>query len=99
MTNKKEILDYLKEKKTVFFSDYKLVKLGLFGSFVNGEENRNSDIDLIIEFQPNTKNIFEKKLRFKAALKNHFQRDIDLCREKYIKSYFKSQIIQSAIYV
>lgn len=93
MTNKNEILNYLKEKKATFFFDYQLVKLGLFGSFAIEEENSDSDIDLIIEFKPNTKNIFEKKIKFKAILKNHFHRDIDLCREKYIKSYFKSQII------
>jgi len=32
-------------------------------------------------------------------VRKRFNRDVDLCREKYIKPYFRSQILQSAIYV
>ena len=99
MTSKEEILSYLKEKKEEFFSDYQLVKLGLFGSFARGEATKDSDIDLIVEFEPNTQNLAEKKLRIKSTLKKQFHREVDVCREKYIKPYFKSQILESVIYV
>ncbi len=99
MITKEEILAYLTEKKGEFFSDYHLVKLGLFGSFATGEQTDGSDIDLIVEFQPNTENLADKKLRIKSFVKKQFNREVDLCREKYIKPYFKSQILQSAIYV
>mgnify|MGYP003548465915 CR=1 FL=1 len=97
--NKEEILSYLKEKKEEFFSEYQLVKLGLFGSYARGEQTDNSDIDLIVEFKPNTENLAEIKYEIKSNIKNQFKREVDLCREKYIKPYFKSQILQSVIYV
>lgn len=30
-------------------------RIGLFGSFVRGEQNPNSDIDLLVEFEPDKK--------------------------------------------
>lgn len=99
MLKKGHILSFLKEKKEMLFSEYQLIKIGLFGSFARGEETENSDIDLIIEFLPNTENLSEKKSKIKSLLSKQFNRDVDLCREKYIKPYFKSQILASAIYV
>lgn len=59
----------------------------------------NSDIDILIEFEPGTDELFEKKAKFRELLKKSFHREIDLCREKYIKPYFKKQILKTAIYV
>jgi len=99
MLEKKEILAFLSEIKEDVFAEYQLVKIGLFGSFANDEQTDKSDIDLIVEFQPNVENLSEKKSKIKELLSKQFKRDVDLCREKYIKPYFKSQILQSAIYV
>jgi len=99
MTEKEKILAFLKEQKGDLFADYQLVKLGLFGSFARDEATETSDIDLIIEFCPNTEKIFEKKANIKHLIQTKFDRKVDLCREKYIKPYFKSQILQSVIYV
>ncbi|MEM6842891.1 MAG: nucleotidyltransferase domain-containing protein [Bacteroidota bacterium] len=99
MTNKKEILHFLREKKSDLFADYQLVKLGLFGSFARGEETEESDIDLIVEFEPNTENLSEKKRHIKSLVEKQFNCEVDICREKYIKPYFKSYILQSTIYV
>lgn len=99
MVSKEDILDYLSEKKDEFFSEYQLVKLGLFGSFARGEASEHSDIDLIIEFKQNTEDLPDKKSKIKLAVENQFHREVDLCREKYMKPYFKSHILKSAIYV
>ncbi|MGB0880772.1 MAG: nucleotidyltransferase family protein [Polaribacter sp.] len=99
MTNKTEILTFLSDNKDQLFSEYQLVKIGLFGSFSKNEETKDSDIDLIVEFEPNTKNLSEKKYKIRSLINNKFNRKVDLCREKYIKPYFKSQILKSVIYV
>lgn len=99
MLKRDEILSFLRENKADFFSEYRLVKLGLFGSFAKNEGTEYSDIDLIVEFEPETENLSEKKSQLKSILKKQFNREVDVCREKYIKPYFKSQILQSAIYV
>ncbi|MEM8901795.1 MAG: nucleotidyltransferase domain-containing protein [Bacteroidota bacterium] len=99
MLTREDILAFLTEKKEEFFSQYNLTKLGVFGSFARGEASSVSDIDLIIEFKPNTANLSDKKSALKDTIGSHFNREVDLCREKYIKPYFKKQILQSAIYV
>ena len=99
MVKRDEILSFLRAKKDELFSDYQLVRIGLFGSFARNEGTEDSDIDLIVEFQPNTENLSEKKTEIKRLVAKRFNREVDLCREKYIKPYFKSQILQSVIYV
>ncbi len=99
MISKTDILTYLSSRKEELFKEYQLEKLGLFGSFATGEETERSDIDILVEFQPNTPQLAEKKMALKTIIKNRFNREVDVCREKYIKPYFKTQILQSAIYV
>lgn len=99
MIKRDDILSFLAEKKDELFSEYQLVRIGLFGSFARNQGTEESDIDLLVEFQPNTENLTEKKLKIKDLVSKKFGREVDICREKYIKPYFKSQILQSAIYV
>lgn len=98
-SNKEDVLRFLSERKEELFRQYQLTKLGIFGSFARGEANASSDIDIIVEFKPHTADIFNKKRELRNTLRQVFNKDIDICREKYIKPYFKSQILASAIYV
>lgn len=63
MITRSEILSFLNENKAVLFDECQLISLGLFGSFSRNEGTENSDIDLIVEFQPNTQNLSEKKIQ------------------------------------
>jgi len=81
------------------FPYFHRAKLGLFGSFARNEQNDSSDIDIILEFQEGTENIYEKKSKLREFLINHFQRDVDLCREKYLKPYVKDYLRNEIIYV
>ena len=96
---KGDILSYLEGKKPDFARDFGITKLGLFASYARDEQTENSDIDLLIEFAPNTEALSEKKEEIKKAVRSEFQREVDLCREKYIKPYFRQQILNSVIYV
>ena len=99
MVTQKEILIFLKDKKPDFYNDFKIVKIGIFGSYAGGTQTASSDIDILVEFEPRTENLTEKKSNLRAILKAKFNKEIDICREKYIKPYFKKQILETAIYV
>ena len=45
----KEIISILSEKKNIL-ERYTVKKIGLFGSFAKDKQDKNSDIDLIVEF-------------------------------------------------
>ncbi|HOY04851.1 MAG TPA: nucleotidyltransferase domain-containing protein [Saprospiraceae bacterium] len=94
-----DILNFLSREKSQFESRFRIAKIGLFGSFARGEESEESDIDIIVEFLPNTENLSDMKASLKEAIKNAFDRDVDICREKYLKPYYRNQILKSAIYV
>ncbi len=99
MLTKEEILQYLFENKELFKTKYNITKLGVFGSFARDEQTEDSDIDIIIEMDRNTEEIFEKKQELRSILKNKYHRKVDLCRERSIKPIFKNSILNEAIYV
>ncbi len=99
MLNTDELLEFLRNHRQTLKSDFRIVKLGLIGSFARGEQTEASDIDLLVEFEPDTDDIFDKKMKLKDLLKTSFNRDVDICREKYLKPYIKSYLLKEAIYV
>lgn len=98
MITKEEILVFLRAQKSAFHTDFNIVKIGIFGSYAGGTQTEASDIDILVEFEPKTKNLTEKKSHLRTIISNQFDKKVDICREKYIKPYFKKQILESAIY-
>ena len=98
MENDSQILSFLRENKDVFRREYHISKLGLFGSYARGDANEESDIDLLIEFDGEV-DIFETKIMIRELIKAKLNKDVDICREKYLKSYAKEKILSEVIYV
>ena len=92
------ILNYLITNKKRFKKEYHIIKIGVFGSIARNEQNNKSDIDLIVEFEENTQNLFDLKEKIKQEFRNKFNRPVDICREKYIKPIFKEQILSQVHY-
>ena len=98
MLKKENLLKFLTTNRETLISDFNITKIGLIGSFARDEQTENSDIDLLLEFEPGTENLYEKKLKLKNLLKTSFYREIDLCREKYLKPYIKNYLLSEVIY-
>ncbi len=98
MADTNQILSYLLTNKKRLEKEYHLIKIGIFGSFARGEESAESDIDLIVEFEDNTPDLFGVKQRLKEEIQIRFNRPVDICREKYIKPMFKAQILSEVRY-
>jgi uncharacterized protein len=94
---KEEVLDFLSNQKNTFTKDFGISKLGLFGSLARNE--KPNDIDIIVEFEPNTESLFEKKIRIKSILEERFNLPTDICREKYLKPSVRQLILRDAIFV
>jgi len=99
MPDSEQILRYLSHNKSRFAKEYHLVKVGIFGSYARGDQGQDSDIDVIVEFEENTNNLYELKQKLKKEIQSQFNLPVDICREKYIKSFFKDQILTEARYV
>lgn len=99
MINRADILQFLRLNKDLFKEKYNVVKIGIFGSYSREEQTDNSDIDIIVEFDENTQDLFDKKYDLQEFLKVQLKKNIDLCREGAIKPLFKPIILKDAIYV
>jgi predicted nucleotidyltransferase len=55
MTTKEYILTSLKSYKPEL-SRFGIREVGLFGSYLRGEQSDNSDIDILIDFEPDKEN-------------------------------------------
>ena len=99
MTTKGGILDFLASNKDYFREKFGIAKIGLFGSYAKDEQAEDSDIDLIVEFELNTPNLFDVKNELKDYIKLMFQVNVDIAREKYLKPYYRKTILKEVIYV
>ena len=75
---------------------HKLDKLYAFGSVVNSKFDLNSDVDLLVKFQPiellqYSDNYFDLKFSLEEILK----RDVDLLEEQAIRNPYLLQSINS----
>lgn len=98
MITRQEILAKLTELKPMLSRDYSVKEIGLFGSYAREEATDTSDIDIIIEFEDNTDNLFDKKYELREYLMSYFHKNIDLCRQGAIKPVFRNLILKDAIY-
>jgi uncharacterized protein len=99
MATKGEILDFLARNKEYFRDRYGVIKIGLFGSYARDEQTSGSDIDLVVEFEKNTPNLYDLKREIKEFIKRSLNLNADIAREKYIKPIYKDSILKETIYV
>jgi uncharacterized protein len=93
-----QILNFLAQNKKLLRDKYHIVRIGLFGSYARGEQNSDSDIDLLVEFEENTQELYDLKLQIKDFFKASLGLEVDICREKYIKARIKSSILNETVY-
>jgi len=99
MLDRDDILNFLQDNLDYLKKHFYISKIALFGSFSRNEQNDNSDIDILVDFRDDIKNIYEVKRELKEFLSSSLNKDIDLAREKYLKPYAKRYILKEAIYV
>ena len=88
----KEIVSALNKHKEEL-KKYNVEKIGLFGSFLKKNQNKKSDIDLLVEFNKAT---FDNYMDLKLFLEKLFKRRVDLVVEKNLKPalrYVKKEAI------
>jgi uncharacterized protein len=98
MKSKSEILAFISQNREYLLKRYHIVRIGIFGSYARGDQNLNSDLDLVIEFEENTANLFDLKHEIKDYFLKNLGLETDICREKYIKPEYRKSILEETIY-
>jgi len=73
-------------------------RIGLFGSFSTNNQNRKSDIDILVEFKKGKKT-FDNYMELKFFLEKSFGRSVDLVVKEAVKLELKPFILKSVRYV
>ena len=95
MLTKIDILSKLKELKPELVKDYSVREIGLFGSFSDGSETEESDIDILVELE---RPIGWKILTLEIYLEKIFGRKIDLVTKNALKEQIKESILKQVNY-
>jgi uncharacterized protein len=98
MTTRDQILSFISQNKKLLRERFHVTRIGLFGSYARGEQKDTSDIDLLVEFEDNTQDLYDLKLQLKAFFRDKFGIETDICREKYIKPRIKRSILKETVY-
>ena len=98
MLTSNDIIQSLSEKKSYLREHFYCTEIGLFGSFARNEQTDLSDIDILVVFEPGTRNLYNIELELKEYLKKCFNREVDICSKKWIRPIFKPIVLKDAIY-
>ena len=72
-------------------------RIALFGSFARGDQRKDSDVDVLVEFRKGMKT-FDGYMDLKFFLEEIFGRNVDLVLKEAIKPGLKRDILDGAIY-
>jgi hypothetical protein len=73
-------------------------RLGLFGSFVRRQQNAESDIDLLVEFEPDKKT-FDNFMALAFLLDEILGRRVELVTPESLSPFIGAHIMEEAEYV
>jgi uncharacterized protein len=94
---KTQNIDIPKEKITHFCQHWHIAKLSLFGSVLRDDFRPNSDIDVLVEFQPDYIPGFLKLHQIQEELSTLLgQRQIDLVTPKFLNYRIRDRILAEA---
>jgi hypothetical protein len=88
-------IEKIKLKVVRILKKNKVKRAGIFGSFVRGEQKKNSDIDILAEIPMNI-NLFDF-VGIKLELEDELRRKVDLVEYKAIKPLIKNRILKEEV--
>ena len=93
---KEQVLQIIREHKQELAEKYHVKKVGIFGSVARNTAGPDSDIDIVVEMEPNL--LLQNELQ--ASLESLLMRKVDVIRYwKRMNQYLKAHIDEEALYV
>jgi predicted nucleotidyltransferase len=96
VATKQELLDRLRSQHQRL-RELGLRRYGLFGSFVRDEAKADSDVDLLVEFNPAEKT-FDNFMELAFFLEDLLGRRVEIVTPEYLSPYIGPHILQEVEY-
>ena len=97
ISTKQDVLDVLYQNKPQLRA-LGLKRIGLFGSFVRGEQCPESDIDFLVEFEPGRKT-FDSFMELSFLLENTLKHKVELVTVESLSPHIGPHILKEVEYV
>lgn len=95
--NLKEIEDKIKCSKPILKEKFKVKDIGIFGSYTRGEQTKNSDLDVLVEFGERVG--FFKFLELEEYLEKLLNLKVDLVSRKALKPRIGQNILKEVVMI
>lgn len=95
--NIKQIKNILEKNMTILKDRYNVKTIGVFGSVSRGEEKKESDVDILVEFSITPG--FFKFIELEEFLSELIGKKVDLVTKKALKPVLKDEILREVSYV
>jgi hypothetical protein len=92
-----EIKELIQKHKEEFRKQYGLKEIGIFGSYLRGEQGTESDLDILIELEKPIG--FVKFMRLERALSELLEIQVEMVTKKALKPHIGKRILQEVRYV
>jgi len=97
MKRLEEIQEILRQKKPILRERFKVKEIGIFGSFVRGEEKDTSDLDILVELERPVGLI--KFVGLQNYLSDELGEKVDLVTISALKPRIKENILSEVVYI
>jgi len=94
-----EVKKILKEHKEEVSRKYRVNEIGIFGSFVRGEQKNRSDIDILVEFEPRNIPGLLKLIEMEMYLEKLLRKKVDVVIKSGIRTELKKGILKEVVYI
>ena len=97
MKSQKKVEEVLKQHKKNLAEEYRVKEIGVFGSYVRGEQGKRSDVDILVEFEE-VPDLF-KFIELERYLKRILKKKVDLVEKNGLRPRLKDIILNEVVYV
>ncbi|RFP53680.1 MAG: DNA polymerase beta [Limnothrix sp. CACIAM 69d] len=97
MKTRDEVLRILAHQKSALLETYQITKLGLFGSYARGEQNDDSDVDVLVEYEQAPS--LYRLLELRDDLSELLSIRVDVVTRNGLKSRIKERVLAEVIYL
>ena len=94
-----EVKAILKEHKAEVIQKCRVREIGIFGSFVRGEQKRRSDVDILVEFDPRNIPGLLKLIEMEVYLEKLLRTKVDVVIKSGIRPELKKIILNEVVYI
>lgn len=99
MKSLSEIQVQLRELQPFLEQTYRVSQVGVFGSYVRGEQTASSDVDILVDFAPNTRFGLVTFCELENYLSDRLGLKVDLVMKAGLKPRIGDRILQEVVYL